>query len=78
MKKFTNFLAGAILGGIFGSLIVLLLTPSSGEELRAELQEKIKNIQLEIQKAAKERRHELEQELKNLRQATASKPDLNA
>ena len=78
MKKFTSFLSGAILGGLVGGLAVLLLTPSSGEDLRAELQQKIKNIQIEVQTAAKEKRVELEEELQKLRAPAAPEkaPDI--
>ncbi len=72
MKKFTSFLAGAIVGGLVGGIAVLLLTPSSGENLRAELQQKVKNIQIEIKTAAKEKRAELEEELQKLRAPAAA------
>jgi len=35
-----DFIAGFLLGGIFGGVIALLLTPVSGEEMRGQLREK--------------------------------------
>lgn len=67
MKKFTRFLSGMILGSVIGGISVLLLTPASGDDLRSELQQKVKDIQTEIKTAASERRRELEEELQKLR-----------
>ncbi len=67
MKKFTSFLTGAILGGLMGGISVLLFAPSSGDDLRADLQQKVKNLQAEIKAAAIEKRAELEEELRKLR-----------
>ncbi|MBS1250186.1 MAG: hypothetical protein MAG431_01776 [Chloroflexi bacterium] len=67
MKKFTRFLSGMILGSVIGGISVLLLTPASGDDLRSELQQKVKDIQAEIKTAASEKRRELEEELQKLR-----------
>lgn len=67
MKKFTRFLSGMILGSVIGGISVLLLTPASGDDLRSELQQKVKDIQTEIKTAASEKRRELEEELQKLR-----------
>lgn len=71
MKKFSRFVFGAILGGFIGSVTVLLLAPSSGDDFRSGLQQKVKNIQAEIKTAAAEKRMELEEELKRLRAPVA-------
>ena len=67
MKTFTNFLAGFFLGGLLGAAVALLLTPSSGEELRTRVQSEVGRVQAEVQKAAQDRRIELEEQLSALR-----------
>jgi len=67
MRKFASFLAGALMGSLVGSTIALLLAPSSGEEIRVQLQERLRSIQLEVQEAAATRRGELEEQLQILR-----------
>lgn len=63
MKKAVNFVFGAVIGGIIGAIAALLLAPSSGEDLRLDLQQKAQNIQIEIKEAAQKKRDELEQQL---------------
>ena len=77
MKKFTSFLSGAILGGLVGGITALLLAPSAGSELRSTIEQKVKNIQNEIQTAAKEKRIELEEELQKLRAPAAPETELD-
>ncbi len=67
MKRVTNFLVGFIIGGTLGAAIGLLLTPTSGDELRARFQERVSDIQREVQAAAAARRAELEAQLAALR-----------
>lgn len=68
MKKFFSFFVGAIMGGLVGSTVALLLAPSSGETLRGQIRERFAALQDELAQAASERRIELEQQLENLRQ----------
>jgi gas vesicle protein len=63
MSKTSNFLAGAFLGAAVGSILALLFTPKSGEELRKELQEKADQIAVEVKKAAEQKQQELEEEI---------------
>ena len=67
MKRAMSFLLGAMLGGFVGATLAILLAPSSGEELRAQLQAKVQQIQAELQSAAAARRAELEAQLASLR-----------
>jgi len=67
MKKFLGFLSGAIMGGLVGAVLALLLAPSSGEELRGELKERFGGFQEEISQAMKDKRVELEAKLEELR-----------
>ncbi len=58
---------GVMIGGGLGALLALLLTPSSGEELRLEMRERVNRLQSELRQAAAERREELEKQLAALR-----------
>ncbi|MEA3349813.1 MAG: YtxH domain-containing protein [Chloroflexota bacterium] len=67
MKRITNFILGFSVGGLIGASVALLLTPSSGDDLRAQLQTRVRTIQQETQSAAAARRAELEEQLAALR-----------
>ena len=67
MRKFGNLMLGAMLGGIVGSTLALLLAPASGEKARNEIRAYFSNIKDEVSRAADEKRAELEMELKRLR-----------
>ena len=66
MRKAMAFTFGAIIGGVVGALVALLMAPSSGEELRSSLKQQVENIQIEIKEAAQKKRAELEQQLDEL------------
>jgi gas vesicle protein len=68
MNKFINFVAGATLGALFGASVAILLAPVSGEELQTQIKDQVEQIQLEVKKAASERRAELEDQLSALRE----------
>jgi gas vesicle protein len=74
MKRAMNFIIGLAVGGVMGAAITLLLTPASGDELRAQMQMRLRDIQKEVQSAASARRAELEEQLAALRQP--EKPEL--
>ena len=67
MKRAMNFIFGFAIGGVIGATISLLLTPSSGDELRARLQTRVQAIQQDVKAVAEARRAELEQQLAALR-----------
>jgi gas vesicle protein len=67
MKRAINFIVGFAVGGILGAAITLLITPSSGDQLRAQVQSRLASIQDEVKTAAASRRAELEQQLETLR-----------
>ena len=74
MQKVLSFISGAILGGLFGASVALLLTPASGEELREQMQERAQVLQEEVRLAAAQRRAEMEARLAALR---SSNPPLD-
>jgi gas vesicle protein len=66
MEKIGRFMLGAIMGGLFATAIVILLTPTSGAKVRHEITGRIDSIRQEVKMAAENRRKELEVELKQL------------
>jgi gas vesicle protein len=69
MSRVIKFLSGAILGGILGAMVAILLAPASGTELRKRITNNIDIMKNEISQAAKLRRSELEEEISKLRQS---------
>ncbi len=67
MRKVFNFFAGVIVGGLVGGTIAILLAPASGEQIRAQLQERSIRLKDEVMAVAEARRAELERELTALR-----------
>jgi len=63
MKKFGKFLFGAMLGGLIGSGLVLLLAPASGKQTQQEIVKYFDHLKDEVQRAADEKRDELEAQL---------------
>ncbi len=71
-----NFIAGIFLGGVVGAVAVILFTPTSGEELREQIQIQIENVKSEVKAASDARRAELETELASLRQPKVPEDDI--
>ena len=67
MNRALNFLLGATIGGLIGATIAILLAPSSGEDLRAEINLRTNQIRTEVSQAAADRRAELERQLAALK-----------
>ncbi len=67
MRSFARFLGGVLLGASIGAAVTILLVPAPGSELQSEIRSRVENIQIEVQKAARERRQELEDQLAHLR-----------
>lgn len=65
--KLTKFLSGAIFGGAVGAAVAILLAPTSGDELRAEMKARAERIREDVEAAAASRRAELERQLAELR-----------
>ena len=67
MRRFLSFLAGALVGGLVGAAVAILLAPVSGSDLRSQLRDRALKMQDEVKAAAAARRLELEQQLAALR-----------
>jgi gas vesicle protein len=67
MSKIFNFIIGIMMGGIVGAVVGLLLAPTSGEDMRAQIQEQSIRLRDEVKSVADARRMELERELSALR-----------
>lgn len=67
MRRIFGFLIGVFVGALVGSTVALLLTPESGNELRAELRQRGEGFVGQIRSAADERRIELRNRLEALR-----------
>ena len=68
MRRFSNFIMGAFLGGLVGAVAALLLTPASGEDLQTRAREKLASLRDEVKDAYASRKSQLEAELEALRQ----------
>lgn len=51
MSKFFSFVAGLMSGTVVGATVTLLLTPSSGEQLRADAQARWEQVLYEARQA---------------------------
>ena len=67
MQKALNFLLGLIAGAMVGGAAALLMTPASGRQLRADLENYTFQVKKEIELAALNRRSELEGQLARMR-----------
>lgn len=72
MNRATNFLIGAIVGGLIGAGLGLLFAPKSGIELRQDIVDYADQVQTEIRQATVSKRQELEAQLASLRRPKTS------
>jgi gas vesicle protein len=67
MNKLFSFLAGMLCGALVGTFLVLLLTPSSGQQLRADAAARWEAAMAEARQAMQEKRKELESQFEQLK-----------
>lgn len=67
MRKFGNFVLGAMIGGLIGSSLALLFAPTEGDKARHEIVDYFTHIKDEVNRAADEKRAELVAQLETLR-----------
>lgn len=67
MRKITSLIIGLFSGALTGATLALLFAPSSGEQLKRQLNEGLDQMVQDVRQAAVDRRQELEIELDKLR-----------
>jgi gas vesicle protein len=67
MRRFTSFTIGALVGGLVGATLALLLAPGSGSELRAQISERASTFGDEVRQAVTTKRIELQDRLEAMR-----------
>lgn len=67
MNKLFSFMAGAICGTLVGGVTALLLTPASGDDLRAEVTARWEAAMQEAQQARTQTRQQLQAEFERMR-----------
>jgi len=67
MSKLFSFLAGMICGAMVGAVLALLLTPASGEKLRADAMARWDTAKAEARLAMEEKRKELEKQFEQMK-----------
>jgi len=70
MNKFFSFLAGAFCGAIVGATAALLLTPSSGQQLREDAISRWEEALAEARQAMEETRQELQAQFEQMQKGT--------
>lgn len=66
MRKFGSFVLGAFIGGITGSVLVMLFAPVSGKQVRERIHNVQTNIRNEVKSASEQKSLELRQQLEAL------------
>jgi gas vesicle protein len=67
MRKIFGFILGALTGGVLGAAAAILLTPVSGNQMRGQINSRVRMMQNEILDAKNQKRAELENQLQALR-----------
>jgi gas vesicle protein len=67
MQRFFSFLAGVFAGLIVGAIVALLLAPTSGDDLRKQMQERSNELVSDVKSAIDEERKKLQDELESLK-----------
>ncbi len=70
MNKMFSFLAGALCGALMGSVLALLLAPSSGEALRVGAQSRWDEAMNEAKSAREETKKRLEAQFEQMKQGS--------
>jgi len=68
MRKMFSFLAGALCGALVGGVLVLLLTPASGEEVRTGAKTRWDEAMQEAKRARDETKIRLEAQFEQMKQ----------
>jgi gas vesicle protein len=71
MRRMVGFVIGATIGALIGAVVSLLFAPSSGEELRAQINSRAQTFATDVRQAANTKRIELQERLEVLRSPKA-------
>ena len=63
MRRIGKFLFGAMLGGVIGSVLILLYAPESGDQTREALKYRFNDFVSQIKDAVDQRREQLLREI---------------
>jgi gas vesicle protein len=74
MNKFFSFLTGALCGALVGATAALLMAPSSGQQLRADVTGRWEEALAEARHAMDETRRELRAQLEQMQQGNIRPP----
>ncbi len=74
MSRLASFAGGLLSGGLLGTLIGLLFTPDSGDEMRRQLRTRYRNALAAGSAAAELKRLEMEADLARLTGAPPAQP----
>jgi hypothetical protein len=66
MMRVLNFVAGLIIGVIIGAMLILLITPQSGQDLQQRFKDWLDSVMNEGRKAFEARRVELERRMADI------------
>jgi len=67
MRRVLGFFIGATIGGLVGTTLALLFAPVSGQEVRAQINNRAQTFAVDIRQAANNKRIELQERLEILR-----------
>ena len=67
MQRVLSFFLGAVIGGMVAATLVLLFAPSSGQEVREQINDRARTFAADIRQAANSKRIELQDRLEVLR-----------
>jgi gas vesicle protein len=68
MNKMFSFLAGGLCGSLLGATLALLLTPASGDDLRASAQARWEEAMAAAQQAREETQQQLTAQFEQMKQ----------
>lgn len=74
MNKLMSFVAGSLCGAVVGAAVVLLTTPASGQQLRADAQARVELAMAEARQAMEETRRQKELEFEMMKQGHPIEP----
>jgi len=70
MNKLFSFMAGAMCGALVGGVTALLLTPASGNDLRAQATQRWEAMKQEAEQARVQTRRQLESEFEQMKSSS--------